>query len=120
MATQNDGLVYCNKNNILSIISLATKEITGVASMDNRVGSRFKDKLLSNYYDGAKIKFINENKIVVDVYINVYPNYNVPEITYKVQQNIKNSIGTMVNLCIDRINVHVVDVVFDKEEESHI
>ncbi len=123
MATQtdrnsNDGLVYCNKSNILSIISLATKEITGVASMDNRFASKLKDKFSSNYYNGAKIKFVSDNKIIVDVYINVYPNYNVPEITYKIQQNIKNSIGTMVNLSIERINVHVVGVVFESEESQ--
>ena len=123
MATQtdrnsNDGLVYCNKSNILSIISLATKEITGVASMDNRFASKLKDKFSSNYYNGAKIKFVSDNKIIVDVYINVFPNYNVPEITYKIQQNIKNSIGTMVNLSIERINVHVVGVVFESEESQ--
>ena len=123
MATQtdrnsNDGLVYCNKSNILSIISLATKEITGVASMDNRFASKLKDKFSSNYYNGAKIKFVSDNKIIVDVYINVYPNYNVPEITYKIQQNIKNSIGTMVNLSIERINVHGVGVVFESEESQ--
>ncbi len=114
----SDGVVFCNKNNILSIISLATKEITGVASMDDRFTSRIKDKLSSNYYNGAKIKFVADNKIVVDVYINVYQNYNVPEVTYKIQQNIKNSIGTMVNLSIEKINVHVVGVVFNDGEES--
>ena len=86
--------------------------------MDNRFASKLKDKFSSNYYNGAKIKFVSDNKIIVDVYINVYPNYNVPEITYKIQQNIKNSIGTMVNLSIERINVHVVGVVFESEESQ--
>ena len=114
--TPTDGYVYCNKSNILSIISLATKEITGVAGMDDRIANKIKDKFMANYYNGVYIKFIKENKINVDVYIKVYPNYNVPEITYKIQQNIKNSIGTMVNYSIEKINVHVMDVVFHEGE----
>ena len=52
----------------------------------------------------------------VDVYVNVYYGYNVSEIAYRVQENIKSSIASMIEIKIDRINVHVMGVDFPKEE----
>lgn len=111
----NNGQVSCNKSIVLSIISLATKEITGVASMDTRFCSKVKDKFCTNYFEGARIKFVNKKKADIDVYINVYSNYNVAEIAYKVQENIKSSLKAMINLELGNINVHVVGVVFDND-----
>lgn len=114
----NNGQVSCNKSIVLSIISLATKEITGVASMDSRFTSKVKDKFCSNYFEGAKIKFVNKKKANIDVYINVYNNFNVAEIAYKVQENIKSSLKAMINLELGNINVHVIGVVFHNENKE--
>ncbi|MBQ8749116.1 MAG: Asp23/Gls24 family envelope stress response protein [Clostridia bacterium] len=99
-----------DKNILLSIISLATKEISGVARMDNRLRSRMKDKFCSNYFEGAKVSYNKKKKLEIDVYVVVYQNYNVAEISYKIQQNIKSSLQTMVEDVGD-VNVHVVGVV---------
>ena len=74
--------------------------------------SRWFDK---NYLDGVRISYQN-NKTIVDVYINVYFGYNVSEIAYRVQENIKNSIASMIEMNIDKINVHVLGVDFNSEE----
>ena len=55
----NNGQVSCNKSIVLSIVSLATKEITGVAGMDSRFTSKLRDKFSTNYFEGVKIKFTN-------------------------------------------------------------
>ena len=52
----------------------------------------------------------------VDVYIKVYIGYSVPDIAYRVQENIKNSLNSMVGLKPGKINVHVYGVVCDKTE----
>ena len=39
----------------------------------------------------------------------------MPDIAYRVQENIKNSLGSMVGLKPNKINVHVYGVVCDKE-----
>ena len=48
---------------------------------------------------------------------NVFYGYNVSEIAYRVQENIKNSLSAMIDIDINKINVHVLDVEFPKEEE---
>ena len=123
-------MMYDNKNNIkkqakgnvtygsdivLSVINLATKEIAGVSSIVTKFGSALKRWFSNNYYDGVKITY-NKNAMYIDVYINVCFGYNVTEVAFRVQENIKNSLSGMIDVKIDRINVHVLGVEFPKDE----
>lgn len=111
------GKLTCNRNILYSIISLATNEISGVAGM-NKNSKCFLLKLFQNKnFNGIKIKYNANASIFVDVYIDVYSNISVPDICFKVQENIKNSIQSMVDIKATKINVHIVDVVINKEEE---
>ncbi len=109
------GSTILDKNIILSVVSLATKEIAGVCELADNFASSIKRLISSNYGNGAKISIVND-KICVDVYITVFYGYNVSDIAYKVQENVKNSISSMVDIEIDKVNIHVMGVVFDKEE----
>jgi len=123
-------MMYDNKNNIkkqakgnvtygsdivLSVINLATKEIAGVSSIVTKFGSVLKRWFSNNYYEGVKITY-NKNAMNVDVYINVCFGYNVTEVAFRVQENIKNSLSGMIDIKINKINVHVLGVEFPKDE----
>ncbi len=123
-------MMYDNKNNIkkqakgnvtygsdivLSVINLATKEIAGVSSIVTKFGSALKRWFSNNYYDGVKITYI-KNAMTVDVYINVCFGYNVTEVAFRVQENIKNSLSGMIDIKINKINVHVLGVEILKDE----
>lgn len=111
------GNVTFNKNIILSVVNLAAKEISGVSSLVANFGSTLKRWFGNNYYEGVKLTN-NNGKLNVDVYLNVYYGYNVSEISYRVQENIKNSLSSMIDVEIDKVNVHVLGVDFIKEEED--
>lgn len=113
------GKITFNDNIILSVINLATKEIAGVSSINNKYMNILKRWFSKNYAEGVKISYLN-NSMTVDVYINVYFGYNVSEIAYRVQENIKNSIASMIDINIDKINVHVIGVDFSKSEDSDV
>ena len=113
----NKGKVNYNKNILLSIINLATKEIAGVSSLCDNFGSGLKKLFSTNYTNGVKIEY-GKNGIVVDVYINIYAGYSVPDIAYKVQENIKNGISSMIDVNIDTINVHVQGVDFTRSQNN--
>ena len=110
------GVVTYNKDIVLSVINLAAKEIAGVSSLVANFGSVLTRWFSKNYYEGVKTTYINGN-MNVDIYMNVYYGYNVSEIAYRVQENIKNSLASMVEMKIDKINVHVLGVDFPTEEE---
>lgn len=113
-SVEKKNKIVCNRNILLSIISLATKEISGVSGMDNRISSRLRDKLCWNYYDGALVRFRKDGTVDIDVYINIFVNYNVSEIAYKIQENIRSGVTSMLNLKIKNINIHIVGVVMDE------
>ncbi len=113
----NKGVVTYNKNILLSIINLAAKEISGVASLCANFGGSVVKKLFSNnYYEGVKVSR-TKNGLVIDVYLNIYSNYNVADVAFRVQENIKNSISSMINLNIQSVNVRVMGVEFISNEK---
>ena len=112
---QAKGNVTYGNNIVLSVINQATKEIAGVSSIVTKFSSVLKRWFSNNYYEGVKITY-NKNAMNVDVYINVCFGYNVTEVAYRVQENIKNSLSGMIDMKINRINVHVLGVEFPKDE----
>ena len=112
---QAKGNVTYGSNIVLSVINLATKEIAGVSSIVTKFSSMLKRWFSNNYYEGVKVSY-NKDAMNVDVYINVCFGYNVTEVAYRVQENIKNSLSGMIDVKINRINVHVLGVEFRKDE----
>lgn len=108
------GKVDIDRDILLSIINLATKEISGVESLTNAYMSWFKRNLTKPKSEGVSIKFEGNNVLKVDVYIRVYIGYSVPDIAFRVQENIKNSLSSMVGIKPGKINVHVYGVNCDK------
>ncbi len=118
MATKNqdtnNGKITLDRKILVSIINLAAKEINGVESVTNSARPWIK-RLFNRYDDGVKIKFEQNGALTIDVFINIYVGYSVPDIAYRVQENIRNSLATMVALKPLKINIHVINVECDKE-----
>ena len=93
------GNVSYSQNVIVSIISLATLEIFGVACLSGR-------KLV--------METVNDT-IDVDVFIDVKIGFSCSDIAFKVQENVKRSIETMTTLKTGEINVNVLGVSFDEK-----
>ena len=118
MAVKNQeagsGKITLNRKILVSIINLAAKEINGVESVTNSARPWYK-KMFNRYDDGVEIKFEKNGALTIDVYLNIYVGYSVPDIAYRVQENIRNSLSTMVALKPMKINIHVINVECDKE-----
>lgn len=99
---------HINRNMMLSIVALATKEIAGVVDVAQPPMQKIKKVFSQNVGDGVAIKF-TQLGLIIDVYIVVEIGYSANDVVYRVQQNIKNSISTMIELPIKAINVHIVD-----------
>ena len=117
---ENKGKITCNRKILLSIISLATKEINGVSALQDCFSMKLKRIFTRSDNTGVKIKFSTNGQLTIDVYIRVYNGNNVPEIAYKVQDNIKNNISSMVDMRVSKINIHVVGVDFKSDENINI
>lgn len=111
--------VSYDRNVVHSIISLAAKEIGGVASLN--AGVSFVKRIFGGkkYMKGIRLAY-DKNRIFIDVYVNVYFGYSVNDIAYKVQENIKRSVESMTDFVVDSVSVHVAGVVFDEEQEAAV
>lgn len=114
----NNGKITLDRKILVSIINLAAKEINGVESVTNSARPWYK-RMFNRYDDGVEIKFEQNGALTIDVYINIYVGYSVPDIAYRVQENIRNSLSTMVALKPLKINIHVINVECDKEVAEH-
>ena len=112
--SKNKGKITLDRNILVSIIDLATKEINGVESIYNK-NRPFIKRMFNRYDDGVQVRFEKNGALTIDVYIKIYVGFNVPDIAFRVQENIRNSLATRVALKPMKINVHIVDVECDKE-----
>lgn len=103
-----DSNTYMNQNMILSIVSLATKEIKGVVDVYQSKKLTFKSLFNKNIGKGVKIKNTLDG-IVIDIYVIVSTDCEVNDIVYKIQQNVKNSLISLIPVKIKAINVHIKD-----------
>ena len=111
------GKVMYNKDIINSIIQLATKEISGVASMA-RSSKNPVIKLVKGKRDnGVKVSLVG-GAVVVDVFINIFSDANVKEIAWRIQENIKTSVQSMMDVKIKAVNVNIVGVDFSNLERE--
>lgn len=96
---------------VVVIAGIAATEVEGVESMAGNVTNDLMGRLSGNKMSkGIKVE-VNEDKVSVDLSVNVSYNYNIPEISAKVQEKVKNAIETMTGLTVLEVNIKIASVV---------
>lgn len=93
------GRVNYGHKVVVSIISLATMEIRGVAGLQGK----------------GICADTTGDTINIDVYIDVLIGFSCAEVAYRVQENIKRSVEGMTGLKVGFINVNVLGVCFEEK-----
>lgn len=120
LTQSEEGSLSYKRNVVLSIVKLATQEISGIASLSNKGFSMVKKVLNSNYHRGVVIDFGEDEDVYVDVYVNVLFGFSVKDVAFRVQENIKSSIESMTDFKVAAINVHVIGVVFTNTDDMSV
>jgi len=115
-----EGSLSYKRNVVLSIVKLASQEISGIASLSNQGVSFAKRVLNQNYHRGVIIEFGEDDDVYVDVFVNVLFGYSVKDVAFRVQENIKSSIESMTEFKVSAINVHVIGVVFNNTDDMSV
>ena len=115
---EKDNVTY-KKNVVISIVSLATQEINGVASISRKSVSAIKSALSKNINRGIIVDFEN-NLVHIDVFVNVKFGCSVKDVAFRVQENVKSSIESMTEYKVESVNVHVVGVNFSETENDYV
>ncbi len=106
---QNGKVVY-NAGIVHNIVALAIAEVEGAV-------------LVQGKKNGISL-YLEKDGIYADVSVGVKYGYNVPELAYRIQQSVKQSVENMTKYKVAEVDVHVRDVDFsvvpvaEKEEEN--
>ena len=113
-----DNVTY-KKHVVISIVSLATQEISGIASISRKSVSAIRSALSKNINRGIIVDFENNNA-KIDVFVNVKFGCSVKDVAFRVQENIKSSVESMTEYKVESVNVHVVGVNFSESENDFV
>lgn len=104
---------------VSTIAGIATIEIEGVANMYSSIAGGLVEIFgtKKNPSKGVKVE-MKEDSVVVDLYIVVDYGIRIPELAWEIQENVKNSIETMTGLEVEKVNIHVEGVSFEKEKQK--
>ena len=107
--TSNDkqkGKIVYNAGIVQNIVALAVAEVEGTVPSQAKKG-------------GISL-FLEKDGIYVDVSVVVKYGYNVPELAYRIQQTVKQSVENMTHFKVAQVDVHIQDVVFpETAREEH-
>lgn len=108
--TKQNGKTVYNAGIIEDIVALAVAEVEGT------LPSQSKRNGISLY--------LEKDGVYADVSVVVKYGYNIPELAYRIQQSVKQSVENMTRFRVAEVDVHIQDVVFEsafpteKEEDS--
>lgn len=104
---ESKGKVVYNVGIVKGIVRLAVEDVEGVAIES-------KQKVKKNVDSGIKVEVTNGN-INVNVIVDVYYGYSIPDVAYNIQRSIKHSVESMSKYKIGNIDVKVNGVIFPEE-----
>lgn len=95
------------------IAGLAATEVEGVDSMAGNITNELVGKLgMKNLSKGVKID-VTEEHVSVDLSLNIKYGYNIPDVSEKVQDRVKNAIQNMTGLTVLDVNIRIAGVNFE-------
>jgi uncharacterized alkaline shock family protein YloU len=104
------GKVVYNAGIVHNIVALAVAEVEGAMPVQGKK-------------NGISL-YLEKDGIYADVSVVVKYGYNVPELAYRIQQSVKQSVENMTDYKVAQVDVHIQDVVFtdapitEKEEDE--
>ncbi|HAS91090.1 MAG: Asp23/Gls24 family envelope stress response protein [Tissierellia bacterium] len=112
------GQVKISDDVVIIIAGIAASQVKGVNTTRTGVTDGITNLFSKNNYSkGIKVD-VNEDTVVVDIFINVEYGYKINEVAREVQLAIKKEIETMTDLKVAAVNVHVLNIVQEKIQEK--
>ncbi len=108
------GSINISEEVITSIVRSALGEVDGVAGLSYTAGAELAELIgLKTVTKGVKVQFVDE-KIVVDVIINVLYGSNIVQVAQEVQDRVMSLVQASTGIERAEVNVHVSGISFEK------
>lgn len=112
--TPSSSIAYANE--VVAIIAgLAANEVEGIAGMTNASGTILNKG--RNVTRGVKVE-VGDEEVAVDLYVIVEYGTPIQRASMDAQENVRKAIESMTGLHVVRVDVHVQNVSFEKENKA--
>ena len=116
-ASEETGNIKISVDVVSTIAGIATNEIEGVAGMYGTFAGGIAEMLGAKKSPSKGVKVdMNGANVIIDLYIVVEYGVRIPELAWEIQENVKNNVETMTGLDVQKVNIHIESVSFDKEK----
>lgn len=110
------GVVKVSNEVVGTLAGLATVEVTGVAGMSGGIVDGFAKLVTGTQLTkGVKVE-VGERETAIDVSIIVDYGVSIPEIAWRIQENVKRNVEQMTGLNVVEVNVYIQGVHIGKKE----
>ena len=107
------GSINISEEVITGVVKSAISEVEGVAGLSYTAGAELAELIgLKSVSKGVKVQFVDD-KIVVDVIINVLYGSNIVQVARDVQDKIMSLVQASTGIEKAEVNVHVSGIYFD-------
>ena len=118
--TFENGQVKISDDVIGIISGIAATEIDGVNSMHTGFVEGFSNLFnKNNYSKGIKVDINNDN-VIIDIFINIDYGYKISKVAEEVQNKVKKEVETMTDLNVVKVNVNVQNIITEKEKPEDV
>lgn len=121
ISAENEGLgeIRISSEVVSVIASNAAMEVKGVASLGGGIAGNISQVLgRKNPFKGIKVEISENNEVNIDLHIVVEYGTRIPDVAWKIQERIKQSVESMTGLHVNEINIHVQGVSFEKDSKK--
>ena len=95
---KQSGKIVYNTGIVQNIVALAVAEVEGVIPTEGKK-------------DGVSL-YLEKDGVYVDISVVVKYGYNVPDLAYRIQQTVKQSVENMTHFKVAEVDVLIQDVIF--------
>ncbi len=113
----NLGIVKISDEVISVVAAVASSEINGVVEIGHcqvSENNKFTKKGLGK---GVKVSVDNE-EAVIEMTISVEYGLKIPDLVYKVQDNVKNTVQAITGLKVSMVNIYVQNIIILKDKNE--
>lgn len=114
------GEVKISDDVVGTIASIAAAEIAGVNGLNGGLAGELAEIFgKKNLSRGARVN-IEERTVQIDLNVIVDFGIKIPEVSWQIQENVKNAVEMMTGLKVKEVNVHVTGVNLHKEPPAQM
>ena len=114
---QEDGQITYANEVISTIVTVATTEVEGIAGISGGNGTISGIIGRSKLPRGVKVD-VKGDRVSVDISVSVDYGIPIQKVGRNCQENVRKSIETMTGLKVEKVDLHVISVSFEKENKE--